>query len=263
MFNIKNDVMEMAVSEKAAEVHGLKKIGEDYNYVWSGNPDYWAGRNPILFPQVTSNPDKTLKINGVKYQTGNHGFARAEVFSLIDQKEDELTLGIKETENTLAQYPYKFELSVNYKLVKNTVEITYAIKNNDDKDMPFGFGLHPAFTCINNYENVKCVFNVEEDEFGKEINISKELFEKYPTVIINNPKSDKCTLVTGDRKVTIDYPGYNIFAIWSQKGGQYVCLEPWFTKAPSDTEVDLFDQEGVFVLKPQEIKTIKSKWTIE
>lgn len=261
MFNIKNNLLEMSVSEKAGEVHALNKIGEDYNYVWCGNPAYWAGRNPILFPQVSSNVDKTLKINGTKYKTGNHGFARNQVFNLIEQKEDEVTIGIKESEETLAQYPYKFELLVNYKLVDNSVEITYTIKNNDESDMPFGFGLHPAFTCAHDYENVKCVFNKEEDEFGDTIEISKELFEKYPTVIINNPKSDKCTLLTEGRKVTIDYPGYNIFAIWSK--GDYVCLEPWFTKAPEDVEVDLFDQEGVFVLKPNETKVIKSKWTVE
>lgn len=261
MFSIKNNVMEMKVSEKAAEVHSLKKFNEDYDYIWCGDPAYWAGRNPILFPQVASNPDKTLKINGVKYKTGNHGFARGEMFNLIEQKEDELTLGIKETENTLAQYPFKFELSVNYKLVENTVELTYTIKNNDEKDMPFGFGLHPAFACMHNYEGVKCVFNAEEDNFGKEIEISKELFEKYPTVIIKEPKADKCTLVTGDKKVTIDYPGYKIFAIWSK--GDYVCLEPWFTKSPEDPEVDLFDQEGINVLKPNESKVIKTKWTLE
>ena len=263
MFNIKNEVMEMSVSEKAAEVHALKKKGDDYNYIWSGDPSVWAGRNPILFPQVTSNPEKTLKISGIKYKTGNHGFARNQVFNLIEEKSDELTLGIKENEETLKQYPFKFELSVNYKLVSNTVELTYRIKNNDDKDMPFGFGLHPAFACAHDYKNVKCLFNREEKEFGKEIEINRELFEKYPTVIISHPSSDKCTLLTGNgqRKVSIDYPGYNIFAVWSK--GDYVCLEPWFTKAPEDSEIDMFDQEGNFILKPAEEKIIRTRWIVE
>ena len=263
MFNIKNNVLEMAVCEKAAEVHVLNKKGEDYNYIWCGEPAFWAGRNPILFPQVCSNSDKTLKISGIKYQTGNHGFARNQIFSLIDQKDDELTLGIKENEETLKQYPFKFSLTINYKLVNNTVELTYTIKNNDNKDMPFGFGLHPAFACKHDYDGVKCVFNKNEEEFGSELEINKALFEKYPTVIIREPKADKCTLITGidNRKVSIDYPGYNIFAIWSK--GDWVCLEPWFTRSPDDPEVDLFDQKGIIVLKPNEEKVIKTRWTIE
>ena len=260
MFNIKNELLEVEISSKAGEVHIFKKVNEDYNYVWCGDPTYWAGRNPILFPQVDSNSDKTLLIDGIKYQTNNHGFARYATFELVDQKEDELTLMIKENEDTLRQYPFKFELTVNYKLDKNRLNITYTIKNNDEKIMPYGFGLHPAFACEHDYKDTKVLFNKEES-FGKELIINKELFEKYPTFFMYDVKSNKATLITGDKEVSVEFNGFKIFAIWSK--GDYVCLEPWMNHTDEDPSVELKNRKGIEFLKPNESRTYKYSWIVE
>lgn len=260
MFEIKNNEFIVEVSEKAAEVHSFKRINEEYNYVWKGDSNYWAGRNPILFPQVGSNSEKTIKVDGVKYKTSNHGFARNEVFKLISKGDDELVLGLKENDSTLAQYPFRFELLVKYKLIDNRLDITYTIKNNDDKVMPFGFGLHPAFACSHDYKDTKVVFNVEE-ECGRELIINSELFDKYPTYEIYNPKATKASLYTNDRIISIEYVGFKIFAIWSK--GDFVCLEPWFNHCPSDPEIELKDREGSLFLNPNESINIKYSWIIE
>lgn len=260
MYTIKNEQLEATISLKGAEVHKLNKVNEEYNYVWCGDKNVWGGRNPILFPQVGSTSDKTIKIDGVKRPIGNHGFVRSAEFNLVCQKEDELTLNIKENEESMKCYPYKFTLTVNYKLVANKLNVKYTIKNDSDKVMPFGFGLHPAFACAHDYEDTKVVFDVEED-FGKELVISKELFQKYPTFSWNNPKSTKAMLHTGDRVVGINYPGYNIFAIWSL--GDYVCLEPWINHAPEDPEIEFKDREGTMFLNPGEEKVIEYSWEVE
>lgn len=43
-------------------------------------------------------------------------------------------------------FPFKHRLMLEFKLSIDGIRITYTIKNNDDKDIPFGFGLHPYFT---------------------------------------------------------------------------------------------------------------------
>lgn len=259
MYKIKNNKLEVEISDKAAEVHSLKKIGDEYNYVWSGDPEYWAGRNPILFPQVSHNDDKTILIDGVKYPIGNHGFARNSIFELVDQKEDELTLVLRENEETLKCYPFKFELKVNYKLVDNRLNITYTIKNCDTKDMPYGFGLHPAFSAAHNLDNTKVVFNKEEKD-GTELTINHELFEKYPTYVIENPNATLVTLNTNNHSISVEYLDFNIFAIWSK--GDFVCLEPWINKTPDDPEIELKDRPGNIELKPGEEKTHTYSWIV-
>ena len=259
MWTIKNDELVLAVSENGAEVHSLKKVNDDYDYVWTGDKTYWGGRNPILFPQVSSNDDKTMLINGTTYKTGNHGFARASVFELVEQKEDELVLVLKENDSTLSQYPFKFELLVYYKLNDNRVDITYTITNDDELEMPFGFGLHPAFTSNLEYKDTKVVFNVKE-EVGEELEISKDLFEKYPTVIIENPKSDLCTLYSNDRALAVEYKGYNIFAIWSC--GPFVCLEPWMSYTAKSDHRELKDRDQIKILKPGEKQVYTYSWIV-
>lgn len=260
MWTIKNDNLVLSVSEKGAEVHSLKKVNEDYDYAWEGDKTYWAGRNPILFPQVSSNDDKTMLINGVTYKTGNHGFARNAVFKLAEDKGDELVLKLSENEDTLSQYPFKFELLVDYKLNGNRVDITYTITNNDEKDMPFGFGLHPAFNVDKDYKDTYVTFNKAEEGFGERIDISKELFEKYPTVIINKPEADVCTLYSNNHALAVEYKGFNIFAIWSQ--GPFVCLEPWMSWTAKDDHRELKDRDNIKILKPNEKETYKYSWIV-
>lgn len=260
IYEISNDKIIVKISEVAAEVHSFKKKDNDYNYVWSGDEKYWKGRNPILFPQVSSTDNKTTLINGTYYPMGNHGFARDSIFKLKEIKKNELTLEISENENTIKQYPFSFSLIVNYKLDENKMIITYTIKNNSKDNMPFGFGLHPAFNCLDNYENTKIIFNNLEDDFGNEIVITKELFEKYPTVIINNPKSDKATLISGDKSISINYQGFKIFAVWSK--GPFMCLEPWLNHTDKDHTIEMRDRKDYLELKPNEEYKISYSWEI-
>ena len=259
MYTIKNNYLVVEISDKAAEVHSLKKINDEHNYVWCGDPAYWAGRNPILFPQVGSTSDKTIKIDGLKREIGNHGFTRNSTFTLIENKEDELTLELTQNEDTLKAYPFEFSLKVNYKLVDNKLVITYVIKNNSIRDMYYGFGLHPAFSCKHNYEDTKVVFNLEEKD-GKEIIINQEFFDKYKTYVIDKPKANLATLISGDKSISIEYYDYNIFAIWSK--GDFVCLEPWINHTPENPEIELKDREGTITLKPGEEKVHTYSWII-
>ena len=259
MYTIKNNNLVVEISNKAAEVHSLKKINDEYNYVWSGDPEFWSGRNPILFPQVGHTSDKTIKIDGIKREIGNHGFARNSIFELVDAKEDELTLELKENEETLKVYPYKFSLKVNYKLIDNKLVVTYRVKNNSSKDMYYGFGLHPAFACDHNYQDTKVVFNKEEKD-GKELIINQEFFDKYETYVIDKSNATLASLLTNNRSISIEYHDYNIFAIWSK--GDFVCLEPWINHCPDDSEIELKDREGNITLKPNEEKIHSYSWIV-
>ena len=93
---LENSEARVVISTKAAEIHSFVAKDNGIEMMWNGNPEYWAGRNPILFPQVSSNDDKTMLINGVTYKTGNHGFARNAVFELVEDKGDELVLKLSE-----------------------------------------------------------------------------------------------------------------------------------------------------------------------
>ena len=57
-------------------------------YIWNGDPAYWSGRNPVLFPVVGSLKGGKVSIGGKTYEMGRHGFARQSQFTLREQGED-------------------------------------------------------------------------------------------------------------------------------------------------------------------------------
>ncbi len=48
-YQVKNDVLSVSVDTSGAGLTSIKdKTGLEY--LWQGNPDYWSGQAPILFP---------------------------------------------------------------------------------------------------------------------------------------------------------------------------------------------------------------------
>lgn len=224
---IKNEKITLVVNTYASEMHSLKLNGQDYEYLWQGDPKYWKGRNPILFPQVSSTPSKINIIKNKEYPMGNHGFARNSEFEFINENKDSLSLLLKDNDETLKQYPYHFNLLVNYTLKNSSVCITYEITNLNDEIMPFGFGLHPAFNTEKDFKETKIVFDDD-----KELIINKDLFAKYPTYF-EEPTPKKAILNTNSHHIQIDFDEFNILAVWSPVG-PFVCIEPWISAPASD-----------------------------
>ena len=100
LYEISNETLSLIVSTKACEMHSLKRKDDYYEYLWNGDERYWKGRNPILFPQVSSTSSKINMINGKEYPMGNHGFARNSEFEFIKKEADSLTFLLKENEET-------------------------------------------------------------------------------------------------------------------------------------------------------------------
>lgn len=244
-YTIRNDRIELSVDTHAAEMHSLKRIGSDYEYLWQGLKEYWTGRNPVLFPQVSSTKDKTNTIYGKTYPMGNHGFARNSEFAFAEETEESLTFLLEDSEETLKQYPFRFGLYVTYKLVEDSVEISYRIVNRNEGTMPFGFGLHPAFNCAEGYKDTFVVLD------GKDrLDINEDLFRKYPTYTYDPNSYESATLHTNGHGLKVDFKGYDILAIWSPFA-PFVCIEPWLTPNPEEG-VDFEKRRGMVMLEKGE-----------
>ena len=46
--------------------------------MWNGDKEYWANRNPLLFPHVSAPTNKILNFKGTDYKVNNHGFIKDE-----------------------------------------------------------------------------------------------------------------------------------------------------------------------------------------
>ena len=64
MVTLKNDVLEVELNAKGAEI--IKIIGQQdhLNYMWKRDPELWANSAPILFPIVGALQNNECRIDG-------------------------------------------------------------------------------------------------------------------------------------------------------------------------------------------------------
>mgnify|MGYP002868669759 CR=1 FL=1 len=249
IYTLESECAVLKVDTFACEIASFRRKDKDIEYMWNGDPAYWANRNPLLFPHVTAPSNKILNFKGQDYKVNNHGFPRKSEFTFVEQKKDMLHFMLKDDEKTLKEYPYHFELHVFYTLKQNEVFIDYEVINKEEGKLYFGFGQHPAFNCPLDKDKKFDDYFVEfekEDVEGSRLNLSYELFEKYPTYVINHPLSRVFTLSDGENKVVMKTDEkYKIFALWSPHA-PFVCLEPWVNRIePEDVSTPFEERDNV------------------
>lgn len=134
----------------------------DNDFLWY-NPelplaDFVTG-TPVLFPFPNRIEDAMWKWKGKAYLQKKNGIP-IQLHSLVYNEktwehsdpvfEDQSVLlktyiNVDESHPIYKGYPFKFLLSLNFRITANKFTISYEVKNRDNKEMPFGFALHPYF----------------------------------------------------------------------------------------------------------------------
>ncbi len=252
-------------------------------YLYGGDSPYWSGKNPTLFPLVGNTYNKTYTIDGKEYAMKNHGLIRYAQLTCVKHENTSITFQLQANAETLLAYPFLFTYEITYTLNEQTVKVEYEITNNDEKRMPFTFGLHPAFKVplvegeqkeayTLSFEQEECmqqlIFNDGkvryEDICLHSMNTDFTLFEKYLTLIYRGYKSSYVTLKgTNGHGVKMQISGYPLLALWTPHAdAPFVCIEPWFSHADfEEVRVPFEKREGMMQLESKEV--FKSEYTIE
>lgn len=247
MIKISNGVLSAEINPFGAELSSLKKGQTEY--IWCGDPKYWSGKSPILFPICSRLKNNTYTYNGSQYTMGLHGFAMNSEFIVEEVSDSKATFLLTENEETLKIYPFKFEFRATYELKDNSLEVTYNIKNKNDYTMYFSVGSHEGYAC-DDVENYDIIFDKPVtleafaldpqniNELGTEtVTILKNstvlpLYDKYFSVgalIFKNIDFKSCKLrnrIT-EQEILIEFPQCDYLLIWKVQGAGYVCIEPW------------------------------------
>ncbi len=267
-FSMNNGIISAVISEHAAEMHSLKRLDSQVEYLWQGDPAFWAGRNPTLFPMVGSTWNREIRLKGNIYHMGNHGFTRNSDFRCIEHDEYHTAMELCDSEETLAQYPYHFRLVNTYSIENNTLAVHCRLENRNDETMPFNFGFHPAFNVPmgpdGNREQTRILFDQPENVNGTEtavLELDPEALAK--TIILTDPKSSTYTLTDGVRKLTVTAPGFPWCAFWSPHA-PFVCIEPWHSHTDfGPADVPFEQREGTILLPAGEVFETGYRITIE
>lgn len=141
---ISNGRLTVEIAALGAEMQSLT-TADGRSWLWNGDPAFWTGRSPILFPIVGKAPDNQVRIDGQAYEMAQHGFARRSEFALAASTQTTCRYELRSSDATRAVYPFMFLLAVEYALDGSQLSVTAEVENRDARPMPFGFGFHPAF----------------------------------------------------------------------------------------------------------------------
>ena len=96
MFILENEVLKVQVAERGAELQSIVNKIFGIEYLWNGNPAFWAKHSPVLFPIVGSLKNNIYSYMGKSYQLPRHGFARDMDFEAEKHSQKEITLLLEE-----------------------------------------------------------------------------------------------------------------------------------------------------------------------
>ena len=282
MLTLQNQNLTLCVDPFGAQMMELgSKQGTQF--LWNGDKQYWPDRAPVLFPYVARLTDGCYTLCGERYSMDIHGFAKDSVFTIEEQSSDSVTFCLRQTPETLRQYPFRFTFRVRYALRGWTVHVTYSVCNEDEKELPFGIGGHPGFQIAPGHARSEYSIALPDanprhyllldaagsgladtsksypfnDAGNAYVPVTDTLFDK-DALGFEDGQLPSVGLVDADKKpfVTLTCTDFPYVGIWSKPDGPYVCLEPWIGRT------DNMDFTGDLSEKPGEQKLIANAETV-
>jgi galactose mutarotase-like enzyme len=272
LVTIANDALSLSISPMGGEMQNLT-TSDGREWLWNGDPAFWTGRAPILFPMVGRAPDDTLRIEGTPFSMPQHGFARRSVFTAAAADATSCRFELVDSVVTHQVYPFAFRLAVSYRLEDHAVAVAAEVSNTDQRPMPFGFGFHPAFRwplpgqerqehrvrldngaepAMQRLEGGLVNPEVLPSPFtGGELVLEHAMFDDDAMVFPEGAGSG-ARLEAGDTALHVTWENLPNFAVWSKPGAApFVCLEPWHgTAAQLGGSDALEERPGTVLLEP-------------
>ena len=284
VIELKSDQLQVQFQTFGGALSSIKDK-DGVEYLWQGDPTYWSGQAPVLFPicgsvrndtVVYENKDGSHEIGKIP----RHGLVRKKEFDLVDQTDNSVTFAIEDTEEMYENYPYRFRLEITYIVTGKTIRTEYKIYNKEsEKSMPYFIGGHPGFNCPlladEVYEDYYLEFEEPETcsvpkpfaETGmldfkdrsswldnqKELGLNYDLFS-YDAVTLDELESRKVALHSRkhDKGLRLHFEEFPNLIVWSTLNkGPFIALEPWSGLSTSLEEGDrLEEKKDVRILKP-------------
>ncbi len=278
VFQLQNNDLTIKVKSFGAELCSVFSSKNNIEYIWQARQELWPRNAPNLFPIVGKLKDNSFSYLNNNYQLPQHGFARDSDFICVEETESKLTFELTANEETLKHYPFHFSLQISYTLTDNNLITSYKIFNPSNSEIYFSVGAHPAFNCplqtSETFEDYNLIFPTKNELVINTLNdgliknntktislnenklkVSKTLFDNDALVFMNS-QIENVSLISNKTKhgVTMKCTNWPFFGIWTKKNSEkFICLEPWFGIADSETTNSNFtNKKGVIKLLPEQ-----------
>jgi len=225
--------------EKGATVISLQKDEQEFLYCSAENiasPERPRCGIPFLFPIFGRLRDGKYIWDGKEYAMEIHGFGHTVCWQVAEHTRDHLRLTLEANEKTLAQYPFRFRVTLEFTIFQGALTIRQTYENRDEKPMPYNYGFHPYFL-TEKLDNLRVEttaetffdFSVGGKAFGHgsvRLTMPEGAPETgaafmgvhSPTVLHNEAEGKKLTM-------EFDH-SFHTHVLWAQAGKMFLCVEP-------------------------------------
>ena len=261
---IENDKIKVTISDRGAEVMSIQLKKDKTEYLWQGDPAYWTGRAPHMFPICGRLTDGKYTYRGETYEMILHGFLKVSTCSVLRQNKDSIAFVLKSSEELYKIYPFRFVYTVEFTLKEQTLEMRYTATNEGDNVMYFAFGGHPGFNIPldgkGSFEDyyvefaqramprklvMKACYMTDDTvpfvlEDGVKLPLDHSLFDDDAIFITDMADTVTLKSDTTDKKVTLYYPDMKYLGFWHkpQSDAPYMCIEPWMSVPAYSGKID-------------------------
>lgn len=116
-------------------------------------PEDWQQRKicggwPFCFPicgRLIDGNQSQYQHDGKPYPMAIHGFGHQQVWQVLSQGQDNITLQLSDNDITRSIYPFSFDVALAYQVKAGQLVCQQTYKNTGSKPMPYYAGFHPYF----------------------------------------------------------------------------------------------------------------------
>ncbi|MEJ2409222.1 MAG: aldose 1-epimerase family protein [Novosphingobium sp.] len=257
-------------------------------FMTDGDPAFWPGHAPLLFPVVGGLHANRYRLDGQEYELPRHGFARRSTFETVEAAEGRARFRLRDSAETRAVYPFAFALEMTFVLDGTTLHMAATVRNSGDAALPFSFGYHPAFAWplpggadkadhviafaspepqpVRRVDPVTGLLLPEGEPSpveGYHLTLDAALFEA-DAMIWTDLASRSLTFGTpGGAQLAMAFPDTPMLGLWQKPGAPFLCKEPWHGHAdPVGFTGDFREKPGLENLEPGAARTFRMDVTV-
>jgi galactose mutarotase-like enzyme len=267
-----SDALAAHIDPQGAQL-SLLRDAQGRDLLWDGDPRFWSGRAPVLFPIVGALRGGRYRWDSHLYDLPRHGFARGRRFEVVKASSRDALLRLRADNATRAVYPFDFELDLSFALNGAQLDVTATVRNTGAAQIPASIGFHPAFRwplpggsprhthwLEFEFDEPAPVRRLDRDGLltpalhatpvvGRRLMLDDSLFER-DVVIFDQLQSRRLRYGSVDGPcIGMTFGDARYLGLWSKPGAPFVCIEPWRGVAdPADFDGQLQTKPGVELL---------------
>ncbi|MBK1877711.1 hypothetical protein [Pelagicoccus mobilis] len=266
MTTIRNKHLTVSINQIGAEIKSIKANDTGREYIWPGDKKNWKRSAPIMFPVAVRFKDDDYTYKGKTYTMPRIGYVFKTPAKIEKTSKSEATFVYESDSKTAKFYPFKFKLTITYRLEGKSIIHDFQVENLGKETMYFDLAGHPGFTLPTKGGKSRKDY---EFVFSKSMNVRRMPIETglaNPNTVpfLNNEtrlnladprmvgkggrviRAGKGTVIGVAEKgksafIEVDLGDFPHVGIWPPEEKPLICLEPMighhdFTNAPAQIE---------------------------